>query len=370
MSEKAEIIKLETEDLSAMPESRANAIRKVFEPMVLRLEEFESDFNDIVKQYEDGEVNPGYLTAVKRMRLDVGKIRIDAGKAKTDQKKAILVAGRAIDGVYNIIKWAVEGKEEKLKEIETQKERQEEERLAKLQDERVKEIDPYLEDASERDLSGMEDDVWEAYLNAKKSAHEDRLEAEKKAKADAIKAEKKAKADAKKLEEKRKKELEEARKKQAKTDKENKRLQKIADDAAAAQAKSDLAKVKAEEAAAKEKADAIKKEKLHKAELKKSADAETAALAKEQKAKDELAKSQKLRAEAQKKLDARPAEVKAAFDDKGKTDVERLAELAAGFRGFSVAKEMKTTDGRRIGKRVELLLGKVASDISAQLKKV
>ena len=99
-------------------------------------------------------------------------------------------AGKAIDGVSNILKWAVSDKEEKLKEIENYFEIQERKRLEALQLERVEMLSKYVEDAHERDLSGMAEDVWDAYFSTKKKAYEDMVEAEKQAELDRIAREK------------------------------------------------------------------------------------------------------------------------------------------------------------------------------------
>lgn len=52
------------------------------------------------------------------------------------------------------------------------------EQLAKLQKEREGLISEYIEDAYERDLSSMEDDVWELFLEAKKKQHLEKIKAE------------------------------------------------------------------------------------------------------------------------------------------------------------------------------------------------
>jgi len=93
-------------------------------------------------------------------------------------------------GVHNILVWAVSEKESTLKEIENHFEIQEKKRLETLQRKREEELGKYVEDAHERDLSGMVEDVWRAYISTKKKQHEDRIEAERKAESDRIEAEK------------------------------------------------------------------------------------------------------------------------------------------------------------------------------------
>jgi len=63
---------------------------------------------------------------------------------------------------------------EKHEEIENQK------RLDQLQIDRAESISLYLEDAFQKDLSSMDDDVWNAYFNTRKKEYEDKIIADKK----------------------------------------------------------------------------------------------------------------------------------------------------------------------------------------------
>lgn len=173
---KTEII--QAPELQAVEKSKAEQIRQTFQPMAEMLDTFEQQYSEITAEQQ---ITSEVTAKAKRLRLDIAKVRIAAEKARKAQKEEYLRAGKAIDGVANILKWAVSEKEEKLKEIELHFERLEEQRLAALQAERVEQLSPYVEDAEERDLSSMEQDVWEAYLAAKKAAHKERIEAERKA---------------------------------------------------------------------------------------------------------------------------------------------------------------------------------------------
>jgi len=183
---------LSTPELKAVESSRAEQIRQIFVPMADMLEQFENVYNIIIEESK-GEITKEITKRAKRIRLDIGKIRIETEKVRKAQKEEYLRAGKAIDGVANILKWAISEKEGKLKEIENYFEIKENERLKKLQEERVNLISQYLDDAHERDLASMDDDVWDAYFAAKKKAYEDKVEAEKQAEKERIKREKKAK---------------------------------------------------------------------------------------------------------------------------------------------------------------------------------
>jgi len=174
------LVKLDAPELQVIEKSKAEAIRATFEPMVEMLSQFEENYNSLVKESEGG-INEELCSRAKRLRIDIGKVRIDTEKIRKEQKEEYLRAGKAIDGVSNILKWAVTDKENKLKEIEDYFEIQEKVRINKLQTERAAKLSMYVEDADERDLGSMEEDVWDAYLGRKKQDYEDRIEAEHKA---------------------------------------------------------------------------------------------------------------------------------------------------------------------------------------------
>ena len=165
--------------------SKATQIKATFEPMVQMLETFEQKYNEVIETASKG-ITPEVSATAKRLRLDIAKVRIDAEKARKEMKDEYLRAGQAIDGANNILKWAVTDRENKLKEIEEHAERMEAERISKLQAERVELLSPFVPDAEARNLSGMDEDVWNAYLNTKKQEHQDRIDAEKKAEQERI----------------------------------------------------------------------------------------------------------------------------------------------------------------------------------------
>ena len=184
------IVTFDAQELSVIEKSKAEQIKKTFDPMVKMLEGFEEAYSDVIKASEKG-IDEDLTKRAKRLRLDIAKIRIEADKVRKSEKEEYLRAGQAIQGVFNILKWAVTDREEKLESIEKHFELQEQKRLEALQSERVELLNPYVEDAHERNLSDMDQDVWEAYLSTKKKEHEDRIEAEKKAEQERIEQERK-----------------------------------------------------------------------------------------------------------------------------------------------------------------------------------
>ncbi len=176
-----------SKELAGLEKSKARQIEAVFAPMVKMLKEFEATYDEIAAL----EMNPDTCAKAKRLRLDIAKVRIGADKVRKEQKEEYLRAGNAIQGVFNILKFAVADKEEKLKEIETHYERIEEEKKKRLQAERELELVKYGVGDSALALGAMNDLVWDNFLSGAKSNYENAREAERKDEADRIEQEKK-----------------------------------------------------------------------------------------------------------------------------------------------------------------------------------
>ncbi len=195
---KNEIIKLETPELKAIGKSKAEQIRNTFMPMAEMLSNFENRYRELMKiPIED--MTTELCEEYKRFRLDVSKVRIDTGKAKDKAKEYLKLEDKAIMGVHNILVYSVREMEDKARDRENYFLIQEQKRLEKLQAERAAKLSVYIEDAHERDLSGMDDDVWKALFNTKVQEHKDRFKAEKKAEKDRIAKEKADKAERKRI---------------------------------------------------------------------------------------------------------------------------------------------------------------------------
>lgn len=189
MNELNELITLESTELQGIELSKAQQIKAVFDPMSKMLLDFESDFNSVVEESQK-EITKELCAKAKRLRIDIGKVRIATEKTRKDQKEEYILAGKAIDGVANIVKWAVTDKEEKLEAIEKHFEIIEQQRIEKLHKVRAEELSKYVEDIPS-DLGTMKDDVWQAYIDTKKRQYEEKAEAEKKAEAQRIENERK-----------------------------------------------------------------------------------------------------------------------------------------------------------------------------------
>ena len=110
-------------------------------------------------------------------------------KIHKELKAFYLAGGRFVDGWKNAQLAASQGKEERLMSIKKHYENLEKERIAKLQEERAKLLEPYDLSVIPENLGEVEPDVWENYLKGVKSNYEIRVQAEKKAEEERLEAE-------------------------------------------------------------------------------------------------------------------------------------------------------------------------------------
>lgn len=155
-------------------------IEEAFTPKIVEREALAKIYADVITK----EINQNTVIEAAELRRKLVKVRTGIADIHKTQKAFFLASGRFVDAWKNKETEPVTQMEEKLMEIEKYYENQEKERLEKIQKARAEELSQYVSDAHERDLSGMADDVWDAYLSAKKQAHEDQLAAEKKAEED------------------------------------------------------------------------------------------------------------------------------------------------------------------------------------------
>lgn len=202
-------------------------------------------------------------------------------------KEYFLRGGQFVDAVKNREIAISERMEENLEAIEKHHENKEKERKQLLQTQRVESIKQYVENAELLKLSDMDEDVWEAYFVAKKSAYEKLVE------------------EARLAEEARVKKEKEDAEERERIRKDNERLK--------AEAEAKEKQMEAERKAAAEKLEAERKEaerklEAERAEAKKEADrvaAEAAAKLKaELEAKAKLEAELKLKKEAEEKAES------------------------------------------------------------------
>lgn len=287
-----ELLNLNEVEFTGIEPSKAEKIKKTFEPMVEMLKDFESKYETLVSNAEK-EITFEITNSAGELRKQISKVRIETGKLKDKQKEYIKLEDKAIMGVHNMLVWAVKEKEDNLRTIENHFLIQEKKRLEALQDERAELLSIYVEDAYDRDLLKFEEDEFEALLMMKKQQYEDDLKA-------------KAKAEKQRIE-KEKAEAEERKKMQA----ENQRLRKEAEKREKEQRELQL---KAE-----------KERKLREEKERKEREKYKAKLKAEQEEKERLQKELEAKAEAEMKVEQdRLAKIES---DKAKNDKDTFADL-------------------------------------------
>ena len=136
----------------------------------------------------------------RRARLDMAKVRTGADKRRKELKADSLLRGKAIDGLCAMVELEASAFEKQMEEIEKAAERAEAARVAKLRDDRLAQLRPYVSDPSMYQVERMTDEAFAelvessrlaAEARAKAKADADRLAAEN-AEADRLAAEKAA----------------------------------------------------------------------------------------------------------------------------------------------------------------------------------
>ena len=350
---KHDIVEIDAPELQVIEKSKADQIKKTFEPMAEMLTEFEEAYNLVIQEAEK-EITKIVTAKAKRLRIDIGKVRIETEKIRKEQKEEYLRAGKAIDGVSNILKWAITDKENRLKEIEDYFEIQEQKRLDLLQSERAEKLSPYLDDAHERNLSGMEEDVWNAYFDSKKKEHEDRLAAEKKAEKDRI-AKEKAEAEERKRIEKENEKL----KKEAE---ERERLAKIEADKREIAEQERKAKEEAERKIRDEKE--RKEREAYEAKLKAEREARKKIEREEKEKREKLEAELKAKEEAERK--AKEEEAAKIQAELNKGDSEKVKDLIKDLDMLKTKYSFKSEKNIKIYADVSLLIDKIINHIENQ----
>jgi len=376
-----EIIKIDAPELQGIEQSKAEQIKATFEPMALMLTEFEEAYNSVILEAEK-DITKEVTAKAKILRINIGRVRIETEKVRKEQKEEYLRAGKAIDGVSNILKWAVTDKENKLKEIENYFEIQEQKRLEALQAERAEKLSAYVEDAHERDLVKFADDEFEALLSMKKKEQEDRIAAKKKAEEERIAKEKAEAEERKRIASENERLKKEAELKEKRNTELRPYIVFIRDydkmlNMSESDYKKELADIKrgAEEHWEYERKEQIRKAKEEEAEQEKrrkeraeyEAKIKAEREAKEKIEREEKAKREKLEAELKAK---EYAERKAKEEESArlqmelnKGDAEKVKDLIADLEAFKTKYSFKSEKNKKMYSDVGLLIDKVINHI-------
>jgi colicin import membrane protein len=179
------IVKINASDYG-LEESKAHEIEAMFTPMLIKMKELEKEFNHILKL----PINPETCQMAKDLRLSYVRVRTGTAAIHKDLKAFYLAGGRFVDAFKNTQEFASGEKESILKNIENHFEIIEAEKKAKLREERIALIHPYVEDVNTFMLGEMTEEAFKILFAGAKSQYEARIAAEKKAEEDRLAKEK------------------------------------------------------------------------------------------------------------------------------------------------------------------------------------
>lgn len=115
----------------------ASTIEKAFIPMLETMAELENEFNAIISQVKEAGITAEGMGAARELRLKYVKTRTGTEEIHKKAKAYYLAGGRFVDGWKNAQKFASQGKEEALMQIEKHFENEEKKRLEALKTERT-----------------------------------------------------------------------------------------------------------------------------------------------------------------------------------------------------------------------------------------
>lgn len=253
------------------------------------------------------------MKLARETRLALREIRINAEKKRKALKEDSLRKGKAIDGIYNMLAFAVEPLEKHLLEQEQFIQRQEEARKAKLKADREAELIPLGVDVSLYQLGEMDDATFGQLLETNRLAFAARQEAARKAEQERIERE------AREAEERA------AREAAAAAEREKLRIEN--------------------ERLAREKAEAERKAAEERAKLEAERKAELEAYERERRAAEEKARQERVAAELAARAE-REAREKAEAELKAKQEAEEKArqEREAAARAAAAAPDRDKLD--------------------------
>jgi hypothetical protein len=296
------------------------------------------------------------MKLARETRLALREIRINAEKTRKALKEDSLKKGKAIDGIYNMLAYAVEPLEKHLLEQEQFIQRIEDERKARLKAEREEALRPFT-DVSLYQLGEMDAATFANLLETNQLAFAARQEAARKAEAERIERERIE------AEERVKREAEAAAERE-RIRAENERL-KAEREAAEIAAKAEREAAQAE---ARRIAEETRKER-EAIEAKARAEREAAAeqARKEREAREAAEAALKAKeAEEQRKRDASLAAARAAA---AAPDREKLIAFAETVRALEIPR-LTTSGGREIQDLIQSQATKFATWIETQTTKL
>lgn len=184
------------EEANQLPKEVVTDLQSNFNPLFQQAQEWKKKAEGlVVKDASETEK----MKEAREARLELKRIRVDADKVRKQLKEESLLKGKAIDGMYNIIKFLIQPIEQHLEEQEKFIEIQEEKRLNAIVEDRIERLSPYMEDLSIFNFRIMSDEQFNSLLDGAKRGHEAKLEAERKAEEERKQAEEQKKEEERRL---------------------------------------------------------------------------------------------------------------------------------------------------------------------------
>lgn len=298
------------------------------------------------------------MKEAREMRLTLRGIRVAGEKKHKELKADYLLAGRAIDGVKNILLAAIEPLERHLEEQEKYAERLLEQQRQALIAERTEAVRPFIPEGQPLPaLELMDEKQWAAYLDDAKALHDARIERARKLEAERIAQEQAEAAERERLRVENERLVKEAAEREAAAKAEREAAEKAQREAAAkAKAERDALEVKAK----------AEREAAEKELARIKAESEAAALRERQareKVEAELA-AKKAAEEAKAKAEAAAKKKAAAAPDKAK-----LKAIAASVRKLEVP-TVSTPEGEAVLTEIKAKIEGFAKWIETQTEKL
>jgi hypothetical protein len=174
-------------DQSGVERTKAQTVLDSFSAFFDQASEWETKTKGLVIRNAS---NVAEMKMAREGRLQLKDIRVNAEKTKKKLKENILIEGRFIDSIYNLIEGVTKPIEAELLEKEKYVERQEEARKAAIRNARIELLAPYEVDHAFYDLTNMPEESFAQLLENSKVAKESRDAAQRKIEEDRIAREK------------------------------------------------------------------------------------------------------------------------------------------------------------------------------------
>ena len=172
MNENNMLAIIESNDL---PSHMGENIKNIFGGLIVEAKNIAKESKMIIVDSDDDHDK---MNEARKKRLLLKSIRVEAEKKKKTLKESIVRNGRAIDGVFNIVKAITVEAEQYLSEQENYTEIKKRLEWEKIIIDRKDQISKYT-DASLYNVDNLDDFSFSSLINQIKEAHENKIKAEK-----------------------------------------------------------------------------------------------------------------------------------------------------------------------------------------------